>query len=53
VDVRLSVSLLASFVLHKNPKTTLVQWWVSNLLLFYWSSICHGMIGVHIKYYPM
>jgi hypothetical protein len=25
VDVRLSVSLLASFVLHKNPKTTLVQ----------------------------
>jgi hypothetical protein len=52
VDARLSVSLLASFVVYKNPKTTLVQWWVSNLFLFYWSSICHEMIGVHIDNFP-
>jgi hypothetical protein len=49
VDARLRVSLLASFVLHKSPKTTLTQWWVGNLLLFYWSNICHGVIRVHMN----
>jgi hypothetical protein len=52
VDARLSVSLLASFVFYKNPKTTLIQSWIGNLLLFYWSSICYRVIGVHINNVP-
>ncbi len=52
VGARLSVSLLANFVLHENPKTTLVQWQAGNMLQFYWSNICYGVIGVHINSTP-
>jgi hypothetical protein len=52
VGARLSVSLLANFVLHENPKTTLVQWQVGNMLQFYCSNICYGVIRVHINNTP-